>query len=251
MQFSLDFPEAFRASVIPSWAYSRKMCNWSMFIDHLDKRSRKMGSIASQALLDANLEFRTMEILRNNPDGFVNTSEKCLSCGSENILSWLAPMETLNLQQSLRSMGGTDINMVYGGEKDDMLLKSNGITVFSQEPPIKKDSGNSSDRYFGDKREIRMDPSESVKIKAALSWVSQALKLYVENGKPGDEKNMASCLQNTKRTSAGGFTVQLSPEKQCPSEKTIYVLESEQGRWIEKDKICVNYSRGGYVIEDR
>ena len=248
--FSLDFPDTFRASAIASWAYGTERGNWSMFIDHLDARSRKMGKLSSKALSEKDLDFRTTEVLRNNPDGFVNFTEKCLSCGSKNILSWLSPSDTLKLQQTLRSLGSSGIKLIYGGEKNDMLLKSNGITVFSQEPFAGNDIRSHTDRHILSELGDQVELSEFIKIKTALSWVFQALATYMDGTRPADD-NLSSCLRNTERISVNGFLTELSPQMHRPLRKAVYILESENGKWTKRDRIYVEYSGTGCSIADQ
>lgn len=249
MLFSIDFPETFRASAIALWACGSSRNNWSMFIDHLDARSREMGNLSSQALSGKNLDFMTTEVLRNNPDGFVNFTEKCLSCGSKNILSWLSPSDTLKLQQTLRSLGASGIKLIYGGDKNDMLLKSNGITVFSQEPFADRDIRSHTDRHILSELGDQVELSEFIKIKTALSWVSQALATYMDGNRPADD-NLSSCLRNTERISVNGFLTELSPQMHRPLRKAVYILESENGKWAKRDRIYVEYSGTGCSIAD-
>ncbi len=241
--FSLDFPESFRASAIALWAKCTEEQNWSIFMDHLDRRSKKMGKLTSDLFFAENIRYKSMEFLRNSRYDFINSSRECVCSGSENLLSWLAPSDTIKLQETLFSLGACRKRLVHGGQKEDMLLGNNGITVFSQDPFPEKEFTERIKDTFPQNLTDRISPSELIKVKAVLLWLYTAMSDLQDNAVTSAD--LVSSLEEVRSLSLPGFSVEFSRGLHRPVRKTIFILRSRNGLWVEEESLLMEASPDG------
>ncbi len=241
--FSLDFPESFRASAMTLWAKSSEQKDWLVFTDNLDRRSKKMDKLSSDLFFTNNIQHRSIKFLRNSPYGFINSSRECVTSGSENLLSWLASSDTMILQQTIFSLGACVRRLVYGGQKEDILLGADGITVFSQDPfPENKFTEQILDTLPQNLMD-RISSSELIKVRAVLVWFSTALSDLQDN--PITSADLVSCLEEVISISMPGFSVKFSRGLHWPVRKTIFILHSRNGLWVEEGSLLMEMSPDG------
>lgn len=240
LHFDLDFPRSFLPSAIAVWARSRNETNWSVFVDHLDGRSKEMGKLTSEAFFSCGMDCMTLELLRNSRYGFVNSSEECLSCGSTSILSWLVPSDTITLQRSLFELGACNIRLVYGGPAMDVFLSTPGITIFSQDPFPGEDCRDELKNSLPSNLMDKVSLSDLVKARAGLLWLVRGFASLSEGeDSPAD---IASSLEKVTSLSLPGFSVDLSPSLHRPLRKRVFIIRSSGGEWIKEDEMKLEVS---------
>lgn len=240
LHFDLDFPRSFLPSAIAVWARSRNETNWSVFVDHLDRRSKEMGKLTSDAFFSYGMDCMTMELLRNSRYGFVNSSEECLSYGSTNILSWLVPSDTINLQRSLFELGACNMRLIYGGPAIDVFLGTPGISLFSQDPFPGKDCRDELKSSLPSNLMDNVSLSDLVKARAGLLWLFKGFESLSE----GEDSPavLASSLEKVTSLSLPGFSADLSPSLHRPLRKTVFLLRSSGGEWVKEDEMKLEVS---------
>ena len=133
--------------------------------------------------------------------------------------------------------------LVYGGQKEDILLGADGITVFSQDPfPENKFTEQILDTLPQNLMD-RISSSELIKVRAVLVWFSTALSDLQDN--PITSADLVSCLEEVISISMPGFSVKFSRGLHWPVRKTIFILHSRNGLWVEEGSLLMEMSPDG------
>lgn len=241
--FGLDFTENFLPPVVALWAKERNEQNWSIFVDHLDGRSTRMGRMLSDQFFSSEIDSMSMEFLRNTRYGFSNSSEECVSSGTENILSWLVPSDTIKLQRSLRFLGAYRTRLIHGGPVQDFFLGTDGITLFSQDPFPDKDVRERLKKTFPPNLMEDISVTDLIKVRAAVQWLARGISLISDED--CSHTALALCIERVTSLSLPGFSVEFSLSLHRPLQKTIFILRSYRGEWVKEDEIRVDFFRDG------
>lgn len=245
--FGLDLHESFRPHAIALWADREQEDNWTVFIDKLDERSSTLGNLSNVLMSERGLNNRCLQFTRNRQGPFLNPLKDCVKSRSKNLLSWLAPSDSLRLQESLYILGYPEESLIYGGEAQNMLLGVKGLSVFSQDPFPSRDTVKISPEIFSCASSNAVTPSEVIKIKAMVSWLSRSLKTIEDCNFTTED--IISSLESIRTISFPGYFIDLSKKRHRPSRKSIFILSSCSGKWVKRDSFVIeHFSNGEYSI---
>jgi hypothetical protein len=239
--FTIDFPETFRPYAIAEWASKRTRKNWTVFLDNMDDSAIKLGNMSSELLQNIGKESRILFVPRNRISTLSGMLEKSKSLGTDFILSWLPPSDTVRLYRKadLLNMKGT--LLIYGYERDDTLLNTDGVLLFSQDPFLDERSFQQiiSDLPENIREETPYSPN-IVRAKLLSEWTGKMLSTAGEAELTS--KTVIQGLEKIETLEIPGYRIEIDSKDHRPGKKNIYLIESSNGIWQKREQYLLEIS---------
>gem|GEM_PF-1880044 len=242
--FTIDFPETFRPYAIAEWASKRTPKIWTVFLDNMDDSAIKLGNMSSELLQNASKESRLLFVPRNRTSTLSGMLKKAKSFGTDFILSWLPPSDTVRLyhKSDLLNMKGT--LLIYGYERDDTLLKTDGVLLFSQDPFLDENSFQQIISDLPEKiREGTFYSPNIVRAKLLSEWTGKMLSTAGEMELT--TKTVIQGLEKIETLEIPGYRMEIDSKSHRPGKKNIYLIESSKDTWQIREEFLLESSASG------
>jgi hypothetical protein len=207
----------------------------------MDDSAIKLGNMSSELLQNIGKESRILFVPRNRISTLSGMLEKSKSLGTDFILSWLPPSDTVRLYRKadLLNMKGT--LLIYGYERDDTLLNTDGVLLFSQDPFLDERSFQQiiSDLPENIREETPYSPN-IVRAKLLSEWTGKMLSTAGEAELTS--KTVIQGLEKIETLEIPGYRIEIDSKDHRPGKKNIYLIESSNGIWQKREQYLLEIS---------